>query len=181
MELIAKDIDTGKRLDKFVFNNVKNSSFFHIIKSIQNGKILVNKKQQALNYKVKIGDVITLDFTKKNEQQKEPQHISIKPKIDIRYEDDNIIIVNKPVGLASHSDHNNDDSMLNKVQKSCFSNEHIELCNRLDKNTQGLMIFTKTNIAHTEMNKLIEQKNIQKYYLTKIYGQFIKSEGLLTD
>ncbi|MDR2821705.1 MAG: RluA family pseudouridine synthase [Mycoplasmataceae bacterium] len=172
------------RIDKYIFSKLKNVSFIYIIKNIRNGKIKLNGRKILPNQKVNKDDIISFDFPISIKSNK-PVVAPIKQStihLDIKYEDDNIVIVNKPAGLASHSDSKNKDSMLERVQQYYYSlREKPQLCNRLDINTAGLMIFAKTQIAHTEMNKLISNKEVHKYYLCKVYGNFGVESGLLED
>jgi RluA family pseudouridine synthase len=172
------------RIDKYIFSKLKNVSFIYIIKNIRNGKIKLNGKKILPNQKVNKDDIISFDFPITIKSNK-PIIAPVKQStihLDIKYEDENIVIVNKPAGLASHSDSKNKDSMLERVQQYYYSlKEKPQLCNRLDINTVGLMIFAKNQVAHTEMNKLISNKEVHKFYLCKVYGNFGVESGLLED
>jgi 23S rRNA pseudouridine955/2504/2580 synthase len=174
-------IDNNKRLDKFCLKELKHTSFAHVLKNIKLGNILVNETTKPANYKLQTNDVVTFNL---NLAVKKAVVSTIVPpmKLDVVYEDKNILVINKPAGLSSHSDTNNTDSLLKQAQ-AYYRPQHlsIQLCNRLDKNTAGLIVLTKNDLAHTEMNKLIMQHDVKKYYLCKIYGAFIKPHQILKD
>jgi 23S rRNA pseudouridine955/2504/2580 synthase len=189
-------IDSGNsniRLDKYIIKNIKNISIQLIMKNLSQGLIRVNNKQVNPNYKLALNDIVSFAFpvkTKNDVPMIQDQKVKKDVSVDVVFEDDNILIANKPIALASHSDNNNEDSMLLRVQKYCLQdtdfmkkNNHFltQLCNRLDINTSGLMIFAKNKPAHTEMNKIIASRNIHKYYLCKVFGIFEEKHDILTD
>jgi len=175
--LIVEDKFKNTRLDKYLFSNLKGKSFPFIIKLINKGNILVNNLKVSPNYKLKSNDTITIDIIEK--EKKNNNNIDIK----VVYEDEDILIVDKPSGLASHEDwQNKDDSMLTRVRKYLKNNQYIpQLNNRLDKLTSGLMIFSKNQKTHTFINKMIEERKIEKYYKCTVHGIMPKKEEILND
>jgi len=176
--LVVDDKSKDIRLDKYLFSNLKGKSFPFIIKLINKKNILVNNSKVSPNYKLKSGDVVTIDILEKEKQQ-----VNNNVDINIVYEDEDILIVNKPSGLASHEDwQNKSDSMLTRVRKYLKNNQYIpQLNNRLDKLTSGLMIFSKNPKTHTFINKMIEERKIEKYYKCKVHGVMPKKEDILND
>jgi len=176
--LIIDERNKNSRLDKYLFSNLKGKSFPFIIKLINKGNILVNNLKTSPNYKLKLNDVIMINILEKEKKQ-----ANNNIDINIVYEDENILIVNKPTGLASHEDWTNkDDSMLTRVRKYLKNNQYIpQLNNRLDKLTSGLMIFSKNQKTHTFINKMIEERKIEKYYKCKVHGIMPKKEDILND
>jgi len=175
--LIIEDKFKNTRLDKYLFSKLKGKSFPFIIKLINKGNILINNSKVSPNYKLKTNDTITIDIIEK--EKKIVNNVDIK----IVYEDEDILIVNKPSGLASHEDwQNKGDSMLTRVRKYLKNNQYIpQLNNRLDKLTSGLMIFSKNQKTHTFINKMIEERKIEKYYKCVVHGIMSNKEDTLND
>jgi len=176
--LVVDDKSKDTRLDKYLFSILKGKSFPFIIKLINKKNILVNNLKVSPNYKLKTGDTVTIDIL-----EKVKKHVNNNVDINIVYEDEDILIANKPAGLASHEDWTNKgDSMLTRVRKYLKNNQYIpQLNNRLDKLTSGLMIFSKNQKTHTFINKMIEERKIDKYYKCKVHGIMPKKEEILND
>jgi len=105
-------------------------------------------------------------------------------KLQVIYEDNNFIFVNKPAGINSHEDKFSKDNILISIRKYLGNKNSLfipQLNNRLDKKTSGIIICSKNKEAHTFMNKTIENKMVQKYYLCLIKGKFDKQEDTLID
>ncbi len=98
--------------------------------------------------------------------------------IEYYYEDDNILVAYKPKGIISHSENEQDISFESFVRKD-KENESIEACHRLDTNTEGLTIFSKTDIAKKEMLKAFKDSKINKQYIAYVYGKMPKEKDTL--
>ncbi|MDR3249736.1 MAG: RluA family pseudouridine synthase [Mycoplasmataceae bacterium] len=177
------DQDDKKRIDKFLLDILKGMSFQYIQKNIYKGTILLNNKKIKLNDKIRTNDVLTINLEDKFIRGVKP-NIKEHVDLDIIYEDNNILVINKPCGLSSHQDANNyQDSIIQRVNKYLGFNGGFspQLCNRLDRNTSGLILIGKNKIAHTTLNKKIADHEINKFYLCKIHGHFEKKENVLKD
>ena len=170
------DNEAGQRLDRFLRKLLKDESLKDIYKYIRKGIIKVNGKKAKENYRIQIDDIITLyniDIdTKKTYRE------SFK-EINIVYEDDNLIIVNKPSGLLSHPESPDDnDTLIQRVTghilKSGIENYSPTfspaLCNRLDRNTSGLVIAAKNYDTLKNINEMIRDGGLIKHYLCIVKG-----------
>lgn len=184
--------DKNQRLDKFLRKLFKNVELGLIFKDIRKGNIKVNGKKQKIDYKLQEGDVLRIFGYHYNLENEKDDNVDVygeytKPKIC--YEDSNILIVIKDVNTIVHS---NGDSKLRDLTKDVrmyltkkrdvnFKNSLIfnpSPVNRLDRNTYGLVIFGKNNLSLNELNKLIKDRNISKYYRTLVEGKI--KEGIYT-
>lgn len=187
---IAKN-DAGQRLDKFMskfFNNMPQSLMY---KYIRKNCVKVNRKKAGPDYMLTEGDI--LDFYISDEFFKktiEDDFFNIKPNIDIIYEDKNIIIVNKRAGMVVHSDESGSNNTLiahikaylyNKYEYNPKSEQTFApaLCNRIDKNTSGLVIAAKNVNALRLMNQIIKTRQLTKKYLCVVLGVLTKKSGKL--
>lgn len=192
---IAKN-DAGQRLDKFL-TKALDLPVGLLYKSIRTKKIKVNRKRAENNTVLEEGDVIQCflaeEFFAKLDEVGEVSlsFDKIQPKLDIVYEDENIILLNKRPGVSVHED---EDSKVNTLiahvqaylyQKGEYKPEDEQsfapaLCNRIDRNTGGIVIAAKNAEALRVMNEKIRLREIDKLYLAAVHGIPEKKEATLT-
>ena len=176
---IVSTLDDNQRLNRFLEKVVPGLYPSMMYKYLRNKSIKVNGKRTSADTRLKKGDEVTLYisddfFEKKNDKS---NFMQSSTDISVIYEDKNIAIMNKPVGLVAHSDFSNDtDTLVNRflhhlvIKKeynpSTISSFTPALCNRLDRDTSGLIIGAKKPSSLKEMNLMIKQYDVKKYYLT---------------
>ncbi|MGL4952052.1 MAG: RluA family pseudouridine synthase [Mycoplasma sp.] len=189
-EIIVNLNDVDKRLDNFLLKYFPYLTKPMIYKYIRTNKIKVNKKKQDFNYKLRMHDKITVFF---NEEKREVNNqlwfLKFDKKIDVVYEDENIVIMNKPIGVISQSNGFSEDSMQARFLKYVYDskqynpeNENIfvpSICHRLDRNTSGLMIGAKNSMALIEMNRILKEHEIIKKYQCLVFGTLPKKKERL--
>ncbi len=182
-EFIVLLEDKNKRLDVFLSEKLKNISRSQISILNKNGKILVNQKQEKSGYKLLAGDKI---FVANFEEKKDFSHKGENISLDIVYEDDDVIVLNKPQGLCVHPAVGNEEHTL--VNALAFRYENLSNINgefragivhRLDKDTSGLMVCAKNNKAHINLAKQIETKTCKRKYLALVVGTFKEKDGVI--
>lgn len=201
-ELIIGKNDAGQRLDKFITKalDIPQSMLY---KSIRLKKIKVNRKRAEASQKLIEGDTVQCFLAEEFFERGKKQNFSessdlgakslsrINAKPDIVYEDENILLVNKPQGLSVHED---DDSRSNTLityilsylySKGEYDPEKEQsftpaLCNRIDRNTQGIVIAAKNAEALRVMNEKIKLREIDKFYLAAVHGIPTAREATLT-
>ena len=180
-EIVAGKNDAGQRLDKFLSKKFKNLPFSMMYKLIRKKDITVNRSRTKENYIVCENDLIRIFAPDDVLDEKSPKRSVAKADINVVYEDENIIIVDKESGLLVHSDNNEDgDTLIDRItayliNKGEFSPESENsfspaLCNRIDRNTEGLVIAAKNAQALREMNDIIKERLVKKIYLAAIHG-----------
>ena len=192
---IAKN-DAGQRLDKFL-TKALDLPIGLLYKSIRTKKIKVNRKRAENNTVLAEGDTIQCflaeEFFAKLDNASEVtlSFDKIQPKLDIVYEDENILLLNKRPGVSVHED---EDSKVNTLiahvqaylyQKGEYNPEDEQsfapaLCNRIDRNTGGIVIAAKNAEALRVMNEKIRLREIDKLYLAAVHGIPAKKEATLT-
>lgn len=178
------EVDKGQammRIDKFVQSRLENVSRNRVQQAAKAGCILVNGKAEKQNYKVKPLDVVTIVLSYP------PREIVITPEnipLDIVYEDDDVIVVNKQAGLVVHPGHGNFSGTLLNALAFHFkeTGQKIEngfgyLVHRIDKGTTGLMIVAKNELAQTILAKQFFEHSIQRRYQALVWGDFDEDEG----
>lgn len=170
------------RVDKFLMNFVENATRNKIQKAAKNGSIQVNDVVVKQNYKVKAGDVVRALFEyPKPENLLTPQDIPI----DIVYEDDTLLVVNKAAGMVVHPGHGNYEGTLINGLIYHFDNlpnnssERPGLVHRIDKDTSGLLVIAKTEHAMAHLSKQFFNKTTEREYVAIVWGNVVNDEGTI--
>ena len=172
------------RVDKFLMNFIENSSRSKIQQSARDGYIYVNGNSVKSNYKVKGGDVVTVEYKNPpREHELIPQDIPI----NIMYEDDNILIVNKDAGMVVHPGFGNWEGTLVNALAFHFKNlpnmgdeSRPGLVHRIDKNTSGILVIAKNEHAMTIMGEKFANRDLNRKYLALVWGDMKEEEGTIT-
>ncbi len=167
-----------QRIDRFLMKMMKNDSRSNIFKYLRKKIIKVNGKKVKENYFLQEDDIINIYLPEKffNEMSEvKKDEIIGKYHLDIVHEDEDILIVNKPVGLLTHPDKSEYKKTLSSyvnVYLSDYASRTFKPASiqRLDKNTSGLIIFAKNYDTLKRMNELLRKREIKKYYLTVVEG-----------
>lgn len=191
-EVIIGKNDAGQRLDKFLTKAFPLLPPSEMYKAIRTKKIKVNRKRAEISQKLCEGDVVLLFLREEFlGDEREDLFKSIKPSFGIIYEDANIIICDKPAGLLCHSDKAGEqNTLIEQVKSYLWQKGEYDpesensfapaLCNRIDRNTAGLVTAAKNAEALRVMNEKIKRRTVSKYYLCLSHGKFEKPEGTLT-
>lgn len=168
------------RVDKFLMNRIEHATRNKIQKAAKEGHIYVNDQSVKSNYKVKGKDIVRVLFTHPpHEFLLVPQEIPI----DIVYEDDSVVVVNKPAGMVVHPGHGNyQDTLINGL---IFHFEHLPenqnnrpgLVHRIDKDTSGLLVVAKTEQAMTHLAQQFFDKSTQREYIAIVWGNVEEDRG----
>lgn len=187
-ELTVGKNDSNQRLDKFITKKYPTLPYSMMYKLIRKKKITINKKRAKENQILNEGDLILIFAPDELLISKSPKRNGSNGKISVAYEDENIIIVDKESGLLVHSDtQDSEDTLIDRItayliNKGEYSPEAENsfapaLCNRIDRNTEGLVIAAKNAQALREMNDIIKERRIKKIYLAAIHGVIDPKEG----
>ena len=194
MQIITiKKNDAGQRLDKFLGKAVCGLPASLMYKYIRTKKIKVNRKRADEKYMLQEGDEIQLFIRDEffASPEKDTGALSrIKPKIDVVYEDDNIILCNKRPGVLVHEDDSaKDNTLIMHIQAYLYAKGEYDpedeqsfapaLCNRIDRNTGGIVIAAKNAAALREMNEKIKNDEIRKFYVCAVHGKMPKASDTL--
>lgn len=180
-------VDRGQsplRMDKFLMLRIENASRNKIQNAAKAGNVLVNGKPEKSNYKVKPLDVITIVMSTP------PREIDLVPEdipLNIVYEDDDIVIVNKAAGMVVHPAYGNyTGTLVNALafhlqNKTTKEGEPLKPClvHRIDKDTSGIMIVAKNELAQTRLSALFFNHNIDRCYNALVWGDFKEDEGTI--
>jgi len=170
------------RIDKYLMNFIENATRNKIQTAAKNGSIYVNDVQVKSNYKVKPFDQIRVLF------EHPPYEFLLTPEnipLDIVYEDDQLLVVNKPAGMVVHPGHGNYSGTLINALTYHFenlpnnSNNRPGLVHRIDKDTSGLLVIAKTEEAMTSLSKQFFDKTSEREYVALVWGNVEADEGTI--
>ncbi|MBU2927144.1 RluA family pseudouridine synthase [Winogradskyella psychrotolerans] len=168
------------RIDKYLMNFIENATRNKIQAAAKDGSIFVNDVPVKSNYKVKPNDYITVKF-------EHPPHenllIAEDIPIDVVYEDDDLLVVNKPAGMVVHPGHGNYSGTLINALIFHFENlpnnssERPGLVHRIDKDTSGLLVVAKTEEAMAHLSSQFAKKTSEREYVALVWGNMEEEEG----
>jgi 23S rRNA pseudouridine1911/1915/1917 synthase len=182
INLIVVDNESGQRLDRFISNKEKKLSRTRIKNLILKKKLRINEKIiEDPSKKIISGDNILLEIP-------EPKKTSLKPydyKLNIAHEDNDLLIINKPAGIAMHPGPGNYDNTLvnalmnyDKKNLSSIGDElRPGIVHRIDKDTSGLVVIAKNNISHENLSKQFNEHSINRTYQALIWGKLRPQKG----
>lgn len=184
-KIIIKENDVGKRLDKFLTKMYPHISKILFIKWIRNKDIKINNKRCQFNNTLNLNDEISIFFDKYlSNEIKKNDFMNASDKLDVVFEDQNIIIVNKPIGILCHSDDNkNNNTLINRIKKYLansnqwdWENENSfapSLINRIDYNTAGIIVAAKNANSLKLLNQIFKNREVEKRYYCLVHSNNI--------
>ena len=181
IEFICSAEDSGIRIDKFV--TVDGMTRSGIQKLIDEGNVLVNGNAVKTNYKLKNGDKVTVEVP-------EPEVLDVKAEnipLDIVYEDESLVVVNKPQGMVVHPAAGNyEGTLVNALMYHCADSLsgingvlRPGIVHRIDKDTSGLLLVAKTNEAHLSLAEQIKNKTVKREYVCIVNGTLQTKRGMI--
>ncbi len=180
-QVVVNECDNLERIDKYLTNHLDYSREI-ISKLIKDNKVTVNEKFVKPNYIVKISDIINIEEYVEEESSFSETNIPI----DIVYEDDSIIVINKPSGLTVHPGSGNKNNTLvnallyyNKNLSDIGGLERPGVVHRIDKDTSGLIILAKNNKVHEILADYFKNKSIKRTYIALVKGVIENSSGTI--
>ncbi len=191
--LTIKANDAGQRLDKFLAKAVKALPKSLMYKCIRTKKIKVNRKRTEIGYILNEGDTVEMFISEEffSDHATEEAFMKLTPHLDIVYEDENILLLDKQPGLIVHSDDSEEvNTLISHVKAYLYRKGEYKpedeqsfapaLCNRIDRNTGGIVIAAKNAEALRVMNEKIKYDELSKFYLAVIHGRPSRKSDTLT-
>ncbi|MEE1042539.1 MAG: RluA family pseudouridine synthase [Clostridia bacterium] len=191
-KIVVEKNDAGQRLDKFMHKFFKSAMPTSMIyKSIRKKRIKINGKRGNENDILQVGDVLEMYINDEFFEREKVAITKVKADFDIVYEDENIILIDKRAGIVVHDDDNGTvNTLINQLYSYLIEKGEYEpdnensfvpsLCNRIDRNTSGIVIAAKNAQALREMNEIIKLRKVHKYYLALVEGTPKKKADTMT-
>jgi 23S rRNA pseudouridine1911/1915/1917 synthase len=172
--------DEGSRLDQFLAQKLTSISRARVQKWIRTGLVRVNNQEKSANYRLRSGDQLVCTIPAVQPWHLTPESIPL----EILYEDDELVVLNKPPGLTVHPGAGKTDgTLVNALLHHCPDLQGIGdvqrpgLVHRLDKDTSGVMVVAKTQSAHQFLLAQFKDRQVQKKYLALVWGKFDAGQG----
>jgi 23S rRNA pseudouridine1911/1915/1917 synthase len=172
--------DVHKRLDVYLSEQNTSLTRSHIKKLIDFHSVTVNSNQAKGSSRLKLGDIIELHI----EKPREPQLVAENLPLDILFEDDFIIVVNKPAGMVAHPAAGNySGTLVNALLYHCSFIQGIGgilrpgIVHRLDKGTSGVIVVAKSDSAHLNLTRQFKNRSVKKVYTAMVLGELREDEG----
>ena len=175
IKFLVDEKNNGKRLDVFLAENINHLTRSFLRKLIENEHVKLNKKVlRAPSTKVKYKDQVIINIIESNEQNIKPKKI----KLDIVYEDNDILVINKPKGMVVHPGAGNHENTLVNALLFKYKNKLSDIngplrpgiVHRIDKETSGLLVIAKNNLAHSNLGYQFSNHSIERKYLCLAWG-----------
>ena len=182
MKFLVKKSDDSKRLDIFLSEKIKHLTRSNIKKIIESKNVKINKKiADSPSKKIKINNEVVIKLLIKKSDKLLPNKI----KLDIRFEDKDILIINKPKGMVVHPGAGNYENTLANALVHKYKNKLSDIngelrpgiVHRIDKETSGLLVIAKNNLSHSKLGKQFSDHSIKRKYLCLIWGVIRPLQG----
>lgn len=173
----------GLRLDRFICDSFESLSRTYVQRLIDRSCILVNKKVTKAGYKLRANDLVYISLP----ELKKPKVESEKVKLDIAYEDEDVIVINKPQGMITHPTSNvYEGTLVNALLFHCKDSLsgingvlRPGIVHRLDKETSGLIIVCKNDKSHNDIAKQIQERTLSRSYLAIVHRKVQYDRGTI--
>ncbi|EGZ44187.1 RluA family pseudouridine synthase [Neisseria wadsworthii] len=180
MPAISKDLvnhlnisenDAGQRLDNFLFKVLKGVPKSHVLRIIRAGEVRLNKKRCKPSDRIETGDILRIPPVRTAEKQVRPAQTVPAREFDMVYEDDAMLVINKPSGVAVHGGSGVSFGVIEQIRRARPEARYLELAHRLDKDTSGLLMIAKKRSALVKLHEAIRNDHPKKVYLALGVGR----------
>lgn len=181
-EIIVTPNEAGQRFDKLIAKYLNEAPKSFIYKMLRKKNIVLNGKKATGNEKLEVGDRIK--FFLADETIEKFSKVTVqktKQRLDVIYEDDNILLINKPVGMLSQKADAKDESLVEHIITYLLDSGQLteealrkfkpSICNRLDRNTSGLVVAGKSLLGLQKMGELFKERSMRKFYRCLVAGE----------
>ncbi len=182
IEIVVPAGKKKERLDLFLTHHIQNATRNKVQRAIEEGAVQVDGKKVRSSHQVSGNEVIRIALPKPPPQKALPENIPL----DILYEDENLLVLNKPAGMVTHPAYGNyTGTLVNALLYHC---NHLSTLNdetrpgivhRLDKDTSGVMVIAKTDAAHAFLARQFSVRTVSREYLGLVWGTFREKKGII--
>ena len=161
----------AQRIDNFLFRHLKGVPKSHVYRILR-GEVRVNKTRVDQTYRLKLGDLLRIPPVRVAQKQEMTEVYIPALELPIIYEDDALVVINKPSGLAVHGGSGVSFGVIEQMRRARPQAKFLELVHRLDRETSGVLLLAKKRSALTAMHEIMREGNSDKRYLTLVLGQW---------
>jgi 23S rRNA pseudouridine1911/1915/1917 synthase len=182
IRIVVPSGEHRKRIDVYLAHRIENATRNKVQYAIKAGMVLVNGRVVKSSYQLSPDDIIDITFPRPPRSEAKPEEIPL----NIIYEDDSLLVINKPAGMVTHPAYGNyTGTLVNALLYHCnrLSKINTELrpgiVHRLDKDTSGLMVIAKTDSAHAFLSRQFSKRTIDREYWAIVWGRFKAQKGII--
>ncbi len=172
-----------QRLDNYLLSQLKGIPKSHIYKLLRSGQVRVNKGRKKPDYRVKLGDIVRIPPVRmaETDDSKAPQHLIDRVSQSVIFEDKQLLVLNKPAGIAVHSGSNLRFGVIEMLRQARPNEDMLELVHRLDRETSGCLLIAKSRDSLNQLHQHFREGNaqIEKIYKTIILGRWQGGERVI--
>lgn len=170
-----------QRIDNFLIKSLKGVPKSCIYRLLRKGSIRVNRKRAKSDYRIQLNDIITTPDLRLAQNQKAIPGSRVQQLLEksILFEDDDILVINKPSGVASHGGSGNDFGAIEIMRQSRGASQTLELIHRLDKETSGCLMMAKNRPIMQHLQQAFKLNQVEKTYWLLVYGHWPKRLSLV--
>ena len=158
----------GQRLDNFLIRECKGVPKSHLYRAVRSGQVRVNRGRVRVDYRLERGDVVRIPPMRVAQAETKPP--APKAEFPIVYEDDAILVINKPAGVAVHGGSGVSFGVIEQLRSARPQQRFLELAHRLDRETSGVLIIAKKRAALVELHEIFKQARARRYYRALVTG-----------
>lgn len=174
--------DSGQRLDNYLFRQFRTVPKSRIYRALRHGEVRVNKKRAKPDYRLAAEDIIRippLQVEEKPPNLPVADHWLKQLEQAILLENDDVLVINKPSGLAVHGGSGIDYGLIEAMRILRPHSRRMELCHRLDRDTSGCVIIAKKSSALRAIHKQLREQSLKKYYIALVGGQWPQRKSVV--
>ncbi|MEJ2609309.1 MAG: 23S rRNA pseudouridine(955/2504/2580) synthase RluC [Candidatus Thiodiazotropha sp.] len=168
----------GQRIDNFLLRHLKGAPRSYIYRVLRKGEVRVNKGRIKAHYKLNAGDSVRIPPVRLDQSESGPVKVSNSLQARLRhaivYEDERMLVLNKPSGLAVHGGSGISAGVIEILRQCRPEDKHLELVHRLDRDTSGCLLISKRRSALRTLHELIRDNRVDKRYLALLSGSWRK-------
>lgn len=171
-EIINED-SNDQRIDNFLIKRLKGVPRNHIYRYLRSGQVRINGKRVKVSYRLQEGDMVRIPpIIKRNDKLTNKISESRFTSFDILFQDESLLVINKPAGMAVHGGSNVSFGVIEQLRAQNPNWKFLELVHRLDRDTSGALLLAKKRAALVELHKQIREREMEKRYLVLVKGKW---------
>ena len=170
--LTVDESGEAQRIDNFLFRLLKGVPKSHVYQILRGGEVRVNKKRVKQTYRLQLGDLLRIPPIRVAEKHEPEQAYIPAVEFPVIYEDDALVAVNKPAGVAVHGGSGVSFGVIEQMRHARPQAKFLELVHRLDRETSGVLLLAKKRSALTAMHEIMREGNSDKRYFALVLGQW---------
>ena len=164
----------GQRLDNYLFRIAKGVPKSHICRIVRAGEVRINKKRAAVDTRLELNDEVRVPPIRVAQKTTQEKAAPIAPEdLPILYEDEHLLVVDKPCGLAAHGGSGISHGLIERARAARPNQPFLELAHRLDRETSGVMVLAKTRKALVRLHEMMREGLVHKSYKTLVLGDWV--------